>query len=66
VKEPCQAVAIVDQAFREELDRNVSAEPGVTGPIHLAHSPAPDVAEDLVGAEACACRYGHVLGLVEG
>jgi hypothetical protein len=64
--EACQAVAIVDQAFREELDRDVSAEPWVTGSIHLAHSPAPDEAEDLIGAEACAWLYGHVLGLVGG
>ena len=28
--EACQAVAIIDQAFWEELDRHLSAEPGVT------------------------------------
>ena len=47
------------QVGRDDLDRNVAAEPRVTGAIDLAHAARPQRHHDLVGAKTQTRRERH-------
>src|SRR6185369_6205639 len=49
-------LGILRESGGEHLDRHVPPQAGVAGAVHLAHAPRPELAGDLVGAEALA---GH-------
>jgi len=57
--EAAQAIGIVAQLGREDLDGDVAAEAGVAGAVHLAHPPGPDQVEDLVRPQPHAGGKGH-------
>ena len=48
------AVAIVGKRFGQHLQRHVSIQLGVPGPIHLPHAAFADLGGDGVGAEGGA------------
>ena len=43
----------------ENLDRHLTFQVGIGGPIHLAHAAHPDLGNDLIGAEAGAGGESH-------
>ena len=45
--EACQAIGVAREGLGQDLDRDVAAERGVAGAIHLAHAPRPETAGDL-------------------
>ena len=53
---PGQAVRIVGELLRENLEGDVTIQFRVASAIHLAHSAGANQAEDFVGAEARAGR----------
>ena len=50
--EPCQAVGIVCERLREDLNRNVTIQLGVACPEDPPHSTLTDRGDDFVDAEA--------------
>ena len=46
-----EALRVVDERLREDLERHVAAQPRVAGAIHLAHAPDAEEREDLVMTE---------------
>ncbi len=56
-----QTIRVAGHVFGKDLDRDVAAQPRVPRPIDLSHSPRPDRAEDLVGAEAGTGGERHAL-----
>ena len=56
--ETAQAVGVGGEGRRQDLDRDVAAEPRVAGAVDLAHPPRADRREDLVGAESGAGLRG--------
>jgi hypothetical protein len=58
-------VGIGGERVRQYLDRHCSIESRVSGLVHLAHPPAADQGQDLVGAEPGAGAQGHGRGVPE-
>jgi hypothetical protein len=56
--ETCDAVR-VPREIPQDLDRNVSIEPGVPRAIHLAHAARANQRDDFVRAEASSGRQRH-------
>ena len=54
------ALRIVAEPVRDDLDCHVAAEFRVACAVNLAHAPGANKREDLVGAEACAGRQRQV------
>ena len=54
---------IGDERLRQDLDRDITIELGVTGSIDFAHAPATDRLGQLEGAETCAGSEGQRVGL---
>ncbi len=49
-----QALGVVREGFRQDLDRDISVLLGIARPIHLAHAALADLGGDLIDADACA------------
>ena len=64
--EPQQTVAIAAELNRQDLDRDVTSQPDVAAPIHLAHASGAEDAENLVRTEtgAGAERHGRETGRI--
>ena len=54
-----QMLGLPREGSGDELDGDVSLEPRVAGPVHLAHSARAEEAQDLVGAEPGARGESH-------
>ena len=48
--------------WRQDLQRHVPVELGISGPIHLTHAARAEGGVDLVRAEGGACFQGHSYG----
>ena len=57
--EPSEPVGISRERLRQDLERHIAVERGVSGLIHLAHPAFADLGGDLVDAEAGAGGQGH-------
>ena len=57
--ESAQAIGILRERRREDLDRDITPESRVLGPIDFAHPARPDGRQDLVGTEAGTRRECH-------
>ena len=57
--EALQPVRVSREGSRKDLDRDVAAEPRVSGPVYLAHSARTQRRQNLVGAEASTRRQRH-------
>lgn len=51
---PHHAIDVRGEWLRQDLQRDVAAEPGITGPIDLAHAPGAEEAGNFVRSEASA------------
>ena len=49
-----QAIRIIREGLRQDLQRDVSVELGIAGAIHLAHAAFADLGDDGVRAEGSA------------
>jgi len=56
--EPCQPLDILRQMLWQNLDRDITFEPSVTRPVHLAHASRAQRREDLVVAESSSGVHG--------
>ena len=54
-----QAIGIVRERLRQNLERHVSVELGISRSIHLIHAVFADLGGDRVGAESGADIEGH-------
>jgi hypothetical protein len=54
-----EAVLVGSQFRWDNLDRHVTAQARVSGPVNLTHAPGPDQTEHLVGAESNARAQTH-------
>src|ERR1043166_5582286 len=54
-----QTTGVQSQVLRQELDRYIPIQPGISRPIYLAHSSRTDGCEDLVSSQAIARRKSH-------
>ncbi len=54
-----QALGIVGEALRQDLEGDVPPEPIVVRPVDLSHPPGPDQVEDLVGSAAGSGSQAH-------
>ena len=59
--EAIEAVGVVLERGRENLDGDLALQLGIAGAIHLAHSARPEGRGDLVRAEACTWRESHLV-----
>ena len=59
-----RAVGVVRECVGEDLDRDVSVQLRVAGPIDLPHPAFADRRDDFVGTEAGARSEGHVLRII--
>jgi hypothetical protein len=57
--EPCQAVHVGSNRFRQDLDRDVPPQGVVRRPIHFAHAAGAEQRDDLVRTDAGARSRGH-------
>ena len=57
--EALEPVGVDRGRARQHLDRDVAAEAGVAGAIHLTHASCAEQTTDLVGAEPRACVESH-------
>jgi hypothetical protein len=57
--EPREAVAVVRDGFRENLERDLASQPRVLRPIDLPHPSRAERGEHLVRPEPGAGRNGH-------
>jgi hypothetical protein len=55
----CHCVGIGGQPLRQDLDRDISAEPGIPRSIHLTHAAGTKGGDNLIGAEARSWGKGH-------
>ena len=46
--EPLDSLSVVDDVGRQELQRHLTLEGGVLGPVDHTHTSAPDLFEDFV------------------
>src|SRR6185369_7210852 len=60
--EATQAIRVLRERGRQDLDRDVAPEARILRAVDLSHAPGADLAEDLVGAEFRARRDGHLVG----
>jgi hypothetical protein len=51
---------------RQHLDRDLAPEPGVGRPVHLAHAPDAERADDLVRAESRPLPQAHIFAIAPG
>src|ERR1700682_5132436 len=58
-REPREAVRVVRERVRQDLERDIASEFRIAGAIHLPHSPFADRGEDVVDAEAHAGGQGQ-------
>ena len=58
--EPRQAVAIVGEMIRQDLDRDVALQPAVAGPVDLAHAAGAKRRDDFIWTDVCAGGERHV------
>ena len=58
-----QAIRVRGERVRQHLDRDLAAEAGVGGAVHLAHAAFADLRGDFVDAEAGAGSEGQTAGL---
>ena len=52
--EPGEAISVVRERVRQDLQRDIAIELRVAGPVDLAHAPFADLRGDFVDAEARA------------
>jgi hypothetical protein len=52
--EPCRALLVAAETVRQDLQRNITAQPGVVRAIHLSHAAGPEFRHDVKVAEARA------------
>jgi hypothetical protein len=52
-------VGVLGEMLGQHLDGHGAVEAGVPRPVHLAHPPGPQGAEDLVGTQAGTRTQGH-------
>ena len=45
-------VGVIGQSWRQDLDGDLTFQPGVGGPIHLPHAAFTNLGSDLVATEA--------------
>src|SRR5262249_9814171 len=57
--EPAETLRVGREGAREDLDRHVTAELGVAGPVHLAHAAGAERRDDLVVSQAAAGVEAH-------
>ena len=60
--EPCQAIGVSGHGVRQNLDRNVAAQPRIPCPIDFAHTPGTEGPDNLIRSDARADRQGHAAG----
>ena len=58
--EPREPIRIERERFRKDLQRDVTAQVGVSRPIHLAHSAFAYLRNDFIRADPLAEAQGHV------
>jgi hypothetical protein len=54
------AFRVSADSLGKDLDGDLAFETGVAGAVHFAHSPDAEQADDLVSAETCTRRDGHI------
>jgi hypothetical protein len=54
-----QPIRILCERVRQDFDRNVALQPGITSAIHFPHPASTNGRENLVGANASASDKGH-------
>src|SRR5919201_1463403 len=59
-----QAVRIVRECFRQDLDRDLALQPRIARAIHLTHAAGAEGRKDLVRAEARPDGQGHWPALI--
>ena len=64
--EPCQAVGVVRERLRQDLDRDVTIQLGVACAVDLTHSTLADRGDDFVDAEARAGAEWQVYASIRG
>src|SRR5262249_14992517 len=60
--EPRDAIGVVRQALRQDLDRDVAIEARIASAIHLAHSTFADLGKDLEWPK-CLSNHSQVLSM---
>jgi hypothetical protein len=50
----CEAVSVLRERGRQDLQRDIAAEPGVTGAIDLAHAAPSDQANNVIRTEVAS------------
>ena len=58
--EPADAFGIVDKAWRQRFQRDITIQPGVARAIDLAHPSDAEQRTNLVGPQPGSRREGHV------
>ena len=59
VFETCQAFGVRGHAGRQHLERDVTSEPAIARPVHLAHAARAERGDDLVFTEPRSGRNEH-------
>ena len=59
--EATQPLLVLGEALGQDLDRDLTPQARVLGPVDLAHPPGPEGTEDLVVGERLACGEGHAV-----
>ena len=60
-----EAVRVVREGSRQNLQGDIAIQPSVASPVHLAHAAGAEERDDLVGTDAC--RGGkHPVGWIIG
>lgn len=54
-----EAIGIIRNRGRQDLDRHLAPEPGIPYAMHLTHFARANRCDDLVGTESRAGRKGH-------
>jgi len=57
--EAAQAIGVLDGAWPQNLQSNVTSEGSIAGAIHLAHTTRTKNGKYLVGPKFCACGQHH-------
>ena len=55
-----QRLRIVRQMLGQDLDGDFAVQAGIPRAVNFSHTARADGREDLVGADAVACREGHM------
>jgi hypothetical protein len=63
--EPADALGIVRERGRQDLQRNVATELRIAGFVDLAHPAGAEGGDDLVGPKSGADRNDHVICVTE-